>query len=168
MVHTAPELSTICDAVVGTTVPSGDVVPVDVPPPVVEATVTFTLTVTTDVPLATVNDVEYVPALKADGKLTVTVSLLVPLVGETFTHDTGGGAIDHLSDPFPPFEMLTVCEGTIVPAVPWTLIAVGDTERLPWAETEAGRISAAATSVNNRTAKGRISIGTPVRGIAVN
>jgi hypothetical protein len=60
--------------------------------------VTFTLTMTGDRPPVTVNDVEYVPALKADGKLTVTVPLWIPLVGETLIHDTGGGAIDHLSD----------------------------------------------------------------------
>jgi hypothetical protein len=80
IVQTAPSLSTICDAVVGTIVPSGDVLGGGV---VVELMTTFTLTVTADTPSVTVNDVEYVPALKADGKLTVTVALLTPLVGET-------------------------------------------------------------------------------------
>jgi len=102
-----------------------------------------------------------------DGKLTVTLPRWTPLVGETLTHDTAGAAIDHLSDPFPLFEMSTVWDGKVVPAVPCTLIVVGDTEST-WADTEAGSISAAATTVNNRTAKGRISIGPPLRGIAVN
>src|SRR4029434_202572 len=91
-------------------------VPVDPPPPVEppvvdEPMVTFTLTVTFDRPSVTVNDVEYVPALKVDGKLTVTVSRWTPLVGETLTHDTAGGVIDHLNDPFPLFEMSKVWEG---------------------------------------------------------
>ena len=91
--------------------------PVD-PPPVDGPMVTFTLTVTVDRLSVTANDVEYVPELNVDGKLTVTVAFCVPLVGDTLTQDTAGGEIDHLSDPFPLFEMLTVCEGSIVPAVP--------------------------------------------------
>jgi len=96
--------------------------------PVVDEIVTFTLTVTVDLALVTAKDVEYVPALKADGKLTVTVPLWTPLVGETVIHDAVGAAIDHLRDPFPSIRMLTLCEGRIVPALPWTLIAVGETE----------------------------------------
>jgi hypothetical protein len=95
-----------------------------------------------------------------DGKLTVTLPRWTPLVGETLTHDTDGGAIDHLSDPFPLFEMSKVWDGKVVPALPCTLIVVGDTESV-WANTDAGRMSAAATTVNNRTTKGRVSIGTP-------
>jgi hypothetical protein len=136
-------------------------------PLVGEPMVTFTLTVTVDRPSVTVNDVEYVPALKADGKLTVTVSRWTPLVGETCIHDTAGGAIDHLSDPFPSFRMLMVCEGRIVPGFPWTLIAVGETERAVWAETEEARISAATTTVKKRTVKTRISIGHS-RNVSVN
>jgi hypothetical protein len=124
---------------------------------------TFTLTVTGDTPSVTVNDVEYVPALKADGKLTVTVPALTPLVGETLIQEAAGGAIDHFSAPFPSFRMLTVCEGTVVPGLAWRLIEVGETESVVAAETDHPRISAVATTVNNRTAKGRIPIGTPAQ-----
>jgi len=102
-----------------------------------------------------------------DGKLTVILPRWTPLVGETLTHDTAGGATDHLSDPFPPFEMSNVWDGKVVPALPCTLIVVGETESC-WADSEGGSISAAATTVSNRMAKRRISIGTPVRGIAIN
>lgn len=109
------------------------------------------------------------PAAKDDddGKLTVILPRWTPLVGETLTHDTAGGAIDHLSDPFPPFEISKVCDGKVVPALPCTLMVEGDTESCVWADNDAGTISTAATKLKNRAAERRISISTPCRGVSL-
>ena len=96
----------------------------------------------------------------------MTVSFWTPLVGETLTHDAVG-SMDHFSAAFPLFEMSKVCDGKGVPALPCTLMVVGDTESCAWANTETGSISATATSVSNRTADRRISLSNPCRAVSL-
>jgi hypothetical protein len=124
-----------------------------------EATiVTATLTVTACVPLTTRNEVVYGCVCVANPdvwNVSVSVTLFVPLVGDTVTHGAAGGSTVHLRAPAPVFLTCTVCEGALVPTFVCTLTDVGTTESVACAATGWGRRIATTNRRSSRTLFGQ-------------
>jgi hypothetical protein len=66
----------------------------------------------------TVNEAAYDPAASEAASDTVRVPLFVPFRGDTDNQEAVGVLTDHFRAPLPALRMVTVWDGSVVPAVP--------------------------------------------------
>jgi len=78
----------------------------------------FTVIVTLEPAPVTTNDAVWLPAATGDGKLTVTLPVFTPFVGETRSQFAVGTETDHFSALLPVLLMFTLEDGGVEPATP--------------------------------------------------